>query len=240
MQQTTSEIDLELARLDAEYKKRDSSKVFHDRYSPFNESALLHSQSLERNLLLLLKRHNFTNLVEKKILDVGCGSGSHLMRFLNYGALPTNLFGIDLMDYRIEQAQQHHPAINWQVGSAHQLPYQDASFDLVKSFVVFSSILNEPLRQQIVDEMWRVLKPGGLILLHDFVYSNPRNPAVHGITRKQIRHLFYRPGARFDFRCITLAPPISRIVAPRAYWLAFMLEQFKILNTHTIGVISLD
>ena len=36
--------------------------------------------------------------------------------------------------------------------------------------------------------------------------------------------LFKRPGASFDFQRMTLAPPISRLVAPRAYWLAYILE----------------
>src|SRR5712692_7919178 len=155
-QQQVTELDQELSRVDSEYRRRDSGYVPADRYSRFNQAALLHAQSLERNLLALLKRHNFTSLHEKNILDVGCGSGGHLLHFLDYGALSTNLFGMDLMAHRIEQARQRHPTINWQVGSAHQLPYRDASFDLVMSFVVFSSILNESLRQLIADEMWRV------------------------------------------------------------------------------------
>lgn len=239
-QQTISEIDLELSRIKTEYRRRDSTNVLAERYSDFNESALFHSHGLERNLLALLKQHNFTNLAEKKILDVGCGSGSLLRCFLERGSLPTNLAGIDLMKHRIEQAQSLQPAISWQVGSAHQLPYPDANFDLVMSFVLFSSILSEPLRHKIADEMWRVRRQGGLILFYDFAYSNPRNPAVQGITRQQIRQLFNRPGARFELRRVTLAPPLSRLVAPRAYWFAHMLEQLKIVNTHIIGIISLD
>lgn len=115
-QQTTSEIDLELSRLEVEYRKRDSSNVLAERYSRLNESTLFCSQSLERSLLALLKRHSFTNLAEKKILDVGCGSGSLLRRFLEYGSLPANLAGIDLMAHRIEQARCLHPAIDWRVG----------------------------------------------------------------------------------------------------------------------------
>jgi len=240
MGQHTRELNSELSRLDAEYRRRDSSDVLARRYSHFNESTLLHSQSLERNLLVLLKRHNFTNLAEKKILDVGCGSGSHLRRFLEYGTLPNNLFGIDLMAHRIEQAQRLDPAINWQVGSAHQLPYPDSSFDLVMSFVAFSSILNESLRRGIADEMWRVRKPGGYILFYDFAYSNPRNPAVRGVSRKEIQQLFKRPRTRFDLLRVTLAPPIARIVAPHTYWLAYIIEQFKFLNTHILGIISLE
>jgi hypothetical protein len=63
---------------------------------------------------------------------------------------------------------------------------------------------------------------------------------VQGITRQQIQQLFNRPGARFDLRRVTLAPPLSRLVVPSAYWLAHILEQLKIVNTHLIGIISLD
>ncbi len=234
------ELEQELTRLKAEYEYRASNNLYKERYSFFNDATLLHVHSLERNLLALLKRHKFTSLAEKKILDVGCGSGGHLRRFLDYGALPANLSGIDLMAPRIEQARRLHPGINWDIDSAHELPYADASFDLVMSFVVFSSILDESLRQKIADEMWRVRKPGGLILVYDFVYSNPGNAAVVGISQRMVKQLFHRSGVRYDFRRLTLAPPVSRLVAPRAYWLANTLELCRILNTHMLGIIDLD
>jgi len=233
-----TEFDRELARLEAEYIRRASCGDYTARYSYFNEAALHRVHSLERNLLALLKRHKVTSLSEKKILDVGCGSGGFLRRFLDYGASPEHLSGIDLMSQRIEQAKHLHPGLDWRVGSAHELPYASASFDLVMSFVVFSSILDEPLRQQIVSEIWRLLKPGGLILLYDFTYSNPHNTAVAGVSQREIKQLFSGPGVCFDFRRITLAPPISRMVAPRAYWLASLLERCKVLNTHVISIIS--
>ncbi len=238
MEQHTAELNLELVRLEAEYERRASHNLYTERYSYFNDATLLHVHSLERNLLTLLKRHEFTPLSEKRILDVGCGSGSHLRRFLDYGALPSNLSGIDLIVPRIEQARSLHSGIDWRIGSAHSLPYADATFDLVMNFVVFSSILDESLCQRIVDEMWRVRRPGGLILVYDFIYSNPRNAAVLGVSQRKIKQLFYRSGVQFDFRHITLAPPVSRIIAPRVYWLANILEQCKILNTHIIGIIS--
>lgn len=232
------EAELELARLETEYMRRASNAQYAQRYSYFNDATLLHVHTLERNLLALFKRYKFTALADKEILDVGCGSGGHLRRFLDYGALPAHLWGIDLLPSRIQQAQSLQPNINWHMGSAHQLPYADATFDLVMSFVVFSSILDASLSQKIADEMWRVLKPGGLLLLYDFVYSNPYNAAVQGINRRKVQHFFARQGARFDFCRITLAPPIARMIAPRAYWLAMSLEYLKFLNTHMISIIS--
>lgn len=239
MQKTQQPIETELLRIQQEYEQRKNNVVFADRYSLFNETALLQTHGFERCLLSLLKKQHFTQLAEKRILDVGCGNGMQLQRFLAYGAQPSHLSGIDLLPDRIEQAQQRYAGINWHVGSAHELPYPDGSFDLVMLSVVFSSILDGTLRKRIADEIWRVRKSGGLILCYDFAYSNPRNAAVEGMTRQEVRRLFERPGANFSFRRVTLAPPLSRRIAPRASWLADTLEHLKLLDTHLISLIYL-
>lgn len=238
MQKTEADLERELVRIQEEYHRRTTCKALIGRYSLFNEATLHLFHELERNLLAMLKQHQFTNLANKKILDVGCGGGTQLGRFISYGAQSENLAGIDLLADRIEQARNSYPSIDWRVGSAHQLPFPDASFDLVIIFTVFSSILDLSLRQRIADEIWRVRKPGGLVLYYDFALSNPRNPAVEGISRQQLQLLFKRPGTRFDFRRVTLAPPISRLFARRASWLVNTLEQLKFLNTHLIGIIK--
>lgn len=194
-------------------------------------------QSLERNLLALLKQEGMTALADKKILDVGCGTGTYLRRFIDYGARPDNLSGIDLLPERVELARMLNPAIHWHLGSAHELPYETASFDVVTSFLMFTSILDRVLRERIAREMWRVLKPSGLILCHDFAYNNPRNPAVRGFSIPVMRGVFSRPGARFRIRRIVLAPPIARRLAPRSRWLADSLERVGIFNTHFIAAI---
>ncbi|GLV55969.1 hypothetical protein KDH_28130 [Dictyobacter sp. S3.2.2.5] len=227
----------ELERLKAEYAHRDTSGLYVGRYSYFNEAALFHLHRLECNLLALLRRYRFTGLAQKKILDVGCGNGNQLRRFLDYGASPANLFGIDLMSSRIERARYLQPDIDWRVGSAHQLPYADAAFDLVTAFVVFSSIFDESLCQKVAAEMWRVCKPEGLIVVYDFTYNNPYNAAVRRVSRGEIKRLFGRSGAAFDFHTVTLAPPVSRMLAPRADWFATLLEQCKLLNTHVLCAI---
>lgn len=238
MQKTNVDVKQELERIQEEYKRRATYQMFTERYSLFNEATLLQTHGLERSMLALLKQHGFTHLADKKILDIGCGSGMSLQRFLAYGAKPSNLSGIDLIAARIEQARSLNPSIEWQVGSAHQLPYQDENFDLVTLSVVFSSVLDTSLRQSIANEALRVRKPNGLILCYDFAYSNPRNAAVEGISRQEIQRLFQRSGTRLDFRKLTLAPPISRLIAPRALWLAAALEHLKIFNTHLICIVS--
>ena len=235
------QIARELERIAAAYERRRSDRrVPTDRYSAFNAATLLHMHSLERGMLALLKREGITDLSASRILDVGCGSGGQLRRFIDYGAQPANLAGIDLLPERIERARALNPAIAWTLGSGHELPYADASFDLVTSFVLFSSILDEALCRRIAAEMWRVLRPGGVIVCHDFAYNNPRNPAVRGFSPAAVRRVFARPWARFRFRRIVLAPPIARRLAPRAPWLADALERLTLLNTHLIATARLE
>jgi SAM-dependent methyltransferase len=173
-----------------------------------------------------------------RILDVGCGTGGQLRRFLDYGADPANLYGLDLAKSRVEQAKTLAPAINWSVASASQLPFETASFDLILISVVLTSVLDEEVRKEISIELRRVLKPEGKILWFDFAFSNPRNRAVRGLNRTRVARLF--PGAKIDLKRVCLAPPLARLIAPRAYWLAEGLERLAFLNTHLLGIISFE
>ena len=145
--------------------------------------------------------------------------------------------GIDLMEERIEAAHAALPAMEWHVGSAHALPMASASCDLILCFTVFSSILDDALCAAIAGEMWRVLAPPGYILWYDFTYNNPANSAVRAMPRSKVLAFFPR-GIIGDMQRITLAPPLARRIAPRAYWLACTLERSKILNTHLLMTIQ--
>jgi ubiquinone/menaquinone biosynthesis C-methylase UbiE len=239
MGQSDTEFASELARVRAVYSRRDDIPTYSALYSLFNEATLLHVQSLERRLLAMLKRRHLTDLGAARVLDVGCGDGGALRRFVEYGAQPENLSGIDLMAHRIQRARSLHSAIDWRIGSAHELPYPNGAFDIVLIFLVLSSVLDHELRRKIADEIVRVCKPGGVALCHDFAYSNPRNPSVQGITRRQVEQLFGHPGVRFDYRRVALAPPVARLVAPRARWLADTLEQLRVLDTHFVCLMTL-
>lgn len=100
-------------------------------------------------------------------------------------------------------------------------------------------MLDAELRRQIAAEMLRVVTPSGVIVIHDFVYSNPRNPQVRGVPLRELRQLFAAPGTGMALRArrVVLAPPISRRLAPRAFWLAELLEHAMLLNTHVVAAI---
>ena len=124
------------------------------------------------------------------------------------------------------------PHLQWAIGSADQLPYADEAFNLVFNCMMFSSILDDSLRGAIATEMWRVTKPGGL-LLYDFAYDNPANHAVLGIHRREMRRLF--PEAHLSFKRLTLAPPIARAITPLSPLLSNLLERLTVFNTHLLA-----
>ncbi len=206
-------------------------------YSFFAPSYVLEVQERERALLSLLSHHGVKVLKEKRILEIGCGTGYWLRAFVQWGALPENIFGIDLLPERVEHARKLCPhGVRLECGNAAALDFPQASFDFVLQSTVFTSILDPEMRRRIAAEMLRVLRPGGLVLWYDFFVDNPRNPDVRGVRRSEIRKLF--PGCQIGLRHTTLAPPIGRLVgrySPLAYML---LSHSKILCTHYLGLIK--
>jgi len=224
----------ELEKISERYERR--KKFDSMLYSYFNNANLFIAQARERKILGLIKKYLGDKLNDKKILDVGCGGGGELRNFIKYGAKPENLYGIDLLEDRIERAKYLSPNIEFRCGNAEKLPYPDEFFDIVMQFTMFTSILNDNMKRNIAKEMLRVLKEDGIILWYDFIYNNPRNPDVKGIGKSEILRLF--PNCKFNFNKITLAPPIARAIAPYSYLASYLLEKLKFLNTHYLVVIS--
>lgn len=162
----------------------DRSYMWH----PRNPISLYYRQAQERALIRLL--NDFDIPIEMlEILDVGCGMGGLLRFFASLGSHPDKLHGLDLMEYRIEQARRSSPAaIDFQIGTGEALPYPDHSFDLISQFTVFSSILEDQMRLAVAGEMVRVLKPGGFILWYDM--RSARSATTRGLEADEIRQLF--------------------------------------------------
>jgi ubiquinone/menaquinone biosynthesis C-methylase UbiE len=224
----------ELERIKKVYEKRkieQKDKV----YSYFNKGNLFIIHQREKALLDILNKFNYSDLTNKRILDVGCGTGGTLRRFIDYGAKPENLYGIDLLKDRIENAKQLHPKINLICGDASNLPYADKYFDIVLQSTVFTSIHDIELKKKIASGMLRVCKEDGIIIWYDFHFDNPKNPDVKGVKKNEIYSLF--PNCEIFLKRITLCPPIARKIAPFSITLCQILEKIPFLCTHYIGTI---
>jgi ubiquinone/menaquinone biosynthesis C-methylase UbiE len=225
----------ETDRITQAYERR-QEHVSSQLYSFFNTAHLFIVQRRDREIIEALKMHGIEALEDKKILDIGCGGGRELGTLIRYGAGPDNLFGIDLLQNRIDNARRIHPHIDFRCADAASLPYGDDSFDIVMQFTVFTSILEIRMKREIAREIVRVLKPGGIILWYDYHMNNPKNPDVRGVKKKEIHELF--PGCEIHLKRITLAPPLIRLIAPYSWLACYLLEKLKVFNTHYLGVIK--
>lgn len=223
----------EAERLAAAYARR---PIEDPRYSLSDPAYRISTEEREAAVVALLVQEGIAPLGSRRILDLGCGTGGWLRDLVRWGADPARLVGIDPLPARVERARAESPAgIRIDVGNGTTLPYADGAFDLVVLSMVFSSIADPLVADQVAREARRVLRPGGLILWYDFFVGNPRNPDVHGVGREEIARLF--PGATIRLQRITLAPPLARLVAPWSLPLARWLGKIPLLRTHYLGAI---
>jgi len=222
-------------RIVAEYERR-ARELPPNSYSWAHPANLVTHQDTASGCIKMLDRASLFPLRGQRIADIGCGSGTWLLEFMQWGANPAALCGIDLSADRIASARQRIPHADLHVGSATDLPWPDASIDLVSQFTVFTSILDPALKQAVADEMLRVLKPSGSILWLDFRVDNPNNDQVRGIGAREIRSLF--SGCDIQLASEVLAPPISRRIAGWSRPLASILKAVPCLRTHYVGLIS--
>ncbi len=105
----------------------------------------------------------------KRVLEVGCGMGTHAALLIQAGADYT---GIDLTEPAVRMTQRRLELSGWQghvvQADAEKLPFEDRSFDTVWSWGV---IHHSASFDRCFSEITRVLRPGGRIVL--MVYHHP-------------------------------------------------------------------
>jgi ubiquinone/menaquinone biosynthesis C-methylase UbiE len=108
----------------------------------------------------LLRLVDFAGQRGKRVLEVGCGAGTDLMRFAKGGAIVT---GVDIAPSAIALAKQNFAQqglqANLREADGEQLPFPDASFDFVYAHGVVQYTARD---RALVDEVRRVLAPGGM------------------------------------------------------------------------------
>jgi SAM-dependent methyltransferase len=222
----------DLDRLRREYADRDRRLSGSDIYSLTNPGCLFLVQQRQRAVLRLLRREGRTDLAAHRILEVGCGTGSVLNEFICFGARPENLHGVDLIADRVAEAKRLRPNLNLICADGQSLPYGASTFDIILQFTAFSSVLDTGIKAVMARDMLRVLRPNGLIIWYDF-WINPFNRHTSGIRRPEIIMLF--PDCHYYFQRTTLAPPISRWLAPKSWLMCLMLEYLRVFNTHYLA-----
>jgi len=222
----------EAQRVRESYARRDTAGCA-ERYSPLRPEVLATMQELERAIVRWIHAARLAPLSHRTVLEVGCGSGANLLRFLQLGFQPENLAGCELMEARAASARQRLPAATRiLVGDASEIDLPDGGFDVVCQFTVFTSLLDARFREKLAARMWRLARPGGGVLWYDFQYDNPRNPDVRGVAMAEVRRLF--PAGRPTAWRVTLAPPIARRACALHPSLYALLNALPLLRTHLL------
>ena len=101
------------------------------------------------------------------VLDAGCGYGRNLVHLLREGcqvfALDQDADGVEHVRQLSASLQTGLPAANFQVGSIERMPFPDGLADVVICSAVLHFAHNEDHFRAMLAELWRVLKPGGLL-----------------------------------------------------------------------------
>lgn len=143
-----------------------------------------------------------------RALDVGCGEG-RFSRMLRERGVET--IGLDPTEKLILAARQCDPQGDYRLGRAESLPFADASFDLVVSYLV---LIDVPDFRAAIREMARVLRPGGKLVVANLTSMTTASP-----------HLWWR-----DENGERLFWTLDDYMTERAAWAEW--RGIRILNWH--------
>ena len=118
-------------------------------------------------LLDQVLKGNFS--MDMKILDVGCGEGRNTVYFLREGY---QIFGVDQNPIAIQMAriqaqtiQRDYDVHRFQTALVEDMPFHKGAFDAMISSAVLHFAKNTAHFHRMLDEMMRILKPGGTLFL---------------------------------------------------------------------------
>ena len=224
----------ERERMQAAYKTIPVS-VTPELYAPWQPAEMLAREQRRRVAATLLRAAGVFPAPGDECLEVGFGSQGWLPDLTAWHVPQRRLHGIELDAARVHAARECFPLADLRIGDATALPWDDGTFRLAIASTVFTSILDPRVRALLAGEIVRVLAPGGALLFYDFAVNSPGNRHVRRVGRRELAGLFPMLSGRVA--SVTLAPPLARVVAPRSWTIATLLQAIPLLRTHLLAVL---
>ena len=165
-----------------------------DRWGAFYKTGA-GNQYPDENLVRLIKGKYANVPTSGRALDIGFGRGANLMMLAQSGF---ETFGLEVSQESIDAANHlgEHVGQNLQVGllAGVELPYEDSFFDLVVSWNAIYYHGNRSLVAEAIEEIKRVLKPGGVLLM-SVIHPNSIIPGRLSGDMGDGAHRFDRPSS---------------------------------------------
>jgi ubiquinone/menaquinone biosynthesis C-methylase UbiE len=141
------------------------------RWAPYYDLAVNLTTLGHARLLRKLTVDNALIKPGDSVLDVGCGTGEVTI-LAKTRAKHGNVYGVDpapeMITVARKKAARKKLDIDFRVGVIEALPFSDGSIDVVTSSLMMHH-LPEDLKIRGLSEIYRVLKPGGRLLIADFM-----------------------------------------------------------------------
>ena len=103
---------------------------------------------------------------KSKILDIGCGNGRNML-YEGY-----EFSGVDISNEFVKICVSR--GLNVKKGTMTDLPFEDNTFNVILSIASFHHLNNENDRNKALQEMKRILQPGGIVLLYVWSKNQPK------------------------------------------------------------------
>lgn len=135
----------------------------------------------------------------KRCIDIGTGTGEIAFMIAQEAGVEGSVIGVDITPKMLELAEkkmtpkQLPKAVLFEVGDALDLKYDDGSFDIVTSGYMLRNVCDV---QKAIDEMYRVLSPGGKVIVADL--AKPDNRVIRYFYELYIKHRVTRIARRYD------------------------------------------
>ena len=167
------------------------------------------------------------NKKESKIIDIGCGSASQLINLVSLGFNQDNLFGIDINKVDINFAKKNYPLLNLSLQDATNLDFKNNYFDLTYESTMFVQITNNEISQKIANEMIRITKKGGYLILFDWRYGKFNNANFLACNKRRIKELFKvdKSTKLISIEKGMLIPPIGRFLSKNMSSIYFLFSR---------------